>query len=149
VATIYAISSRNTGEVDDIVIFRNQRTGDSLGYGFVKFARHLDALEAIKKLNKNKKRWRGGRLKVSVARPREERIFLVHETGEGGAMDKLLSVSELAKILGIAPGTLYHWLSQKRLPCVRFSSRCVRFRKSDVENWLEEIGADRFPKQDS
>ena len=51
-----------------------------------------------------------------------------------------LTVPELAERLGISPGTVYHWLSQGRLPCVRFSSRCVRFRESDVEKMLEELG---------
>jgi excisionase family DNA binding protein len=55
-------------------------------------------------------------------------------------MEKLLSVTELAERLGISPGTAYHWLSQGRLPCVRFSSRCVRFRESDVEKMLEQLG---------
>ena len=55
-------------------------------------------------------------------------------------MDRLLTVSELAERLGISPGTAYHWISQGRLPCVRFSSRCVRFRESDVEKMLERLG---------
>jgi excisionase family DNA binding protein len=55
-------------------------------------------------------------------------------------MNRLLTVSELAERLGISPGTAYHWLSQGRLPCVRFSSRCVRFRESDVEKMLEQLG---------
>ena len=55
-------------------------------------------------------------------------------------MDKLLTVSELAERLGISAGTAYHWISQGRLPCVRFSSRCVRFRERDVENLLEQLG---------
>ncbi len=55
-------------------------------------------------------------------------------------MEKLLTVPELAQRLGISQGTAYHWLSQGRLQCVRFSSRCVRFRESDVEKMLEQLG---------
>lgn len=55
-------------------------------------------------------------------------------------MDRLLTVRELAERLGISVGTVYHWLSQDRLPCVRFSSRCVRFRESDVQKMLEQLG---------
>jgi excisionase family DNA binding protein len=55
-------------------------------------------------------------------------------------MDRLLTVRELAERLGISPGTAYHWLSQGRLPCVRFSSRCVRFREGDVQKMLEQLG---------
>jgi excisionase family DNA binding protein len=55
-------------------------------------------------------------------------------------MEKLLTIRELAERLNIAQGTAYHWLSQGRLPCVRFSKRCVRFRESDVEKMLKELG---------
>jgi excisionase family DNA binding protein len=55
-------------------------------------------------------------------------------------MDRLLTVRELAERLGISAGTAYHWISQGRLPCVRFSSRCVRFRESDLQQLLEQLG---------
>jgi excisionase family DNA binding protein len=54
-------------------------------------------------------------------------------------MEKLLNVVELAERLGISPGTAYHWLSQGRLPAVRFSKRCVRFRESDVQRLLDGL----------
>src|SRR5437588_8891794 len=55
------------------------------------------------------------------------------------SMEKLLTITELSGRLGITIGTAYHWLSQGRLPCVRFSARCVRFRESDIEKMLEEL----------
>ena len=61
-------------------------------------------------------------------------------------MDRLLTVRELAERLGISAGTAYHWLSQGRLPCVRLSSRCVRFRESDVEEMLEQLA--QAPERD-
>ena len=67
-------------------------------------------------------------------------------------MDRLLTVRELAERLGISPGTAYHWLSQGRLPCVRFSSRCVRFREVDVQKMLEQLRQATSPdclRQDS
>ena len=54
-------------------------------------------------------------------------------------MEKLLTIRELAERLNIAKGTAYHWLSEGRLKCVRFSKRCVRFRESDVQKMLEEL----------
>jgi excisionase family DNA binding protein len=54
-------------------------------------------------------------------------------------MDRLLTVNELAELLNISSGTIYHWLSEDRLPVVRFSKRCVRFRESDVESLLESL----------
>ena len=55
------------------------------------------------------------------------------------SMDRLLNVSEVAELLGLAPGTIYHLLSQKRLPCVRLSKRCVRFRKSDLDRLISDL----------
>jgi excisionase family DNA binding protein len=54
-------------------------------------------------------------------------------------MEKLLTIRELAERLNIAEGTAYHWLSEGRLQCVRFSKRCVRFRESDVQELLEKL----------
>jgi excisionase family DNA binding protein len=51
---------------------------------------------------------------------------------------KLLSIEQVSEITGVSVGTLYHWVSQKRIPVVRFSSRCIRFRLSDIEAWLSE-----------
>jgi len=53
--------------------------------------------------------------------------------------ENLLNVRQLAELLAVSTGTLYHWLSQRRgPPCIRLSSRCVRWRKSDVTAWLSE-----------
>jgi len=54
-------------------------------------------------------------------------------------MERLLTVKELAELLGLNPGSVYHWLSEQRLPCIRFSRRCVRFRESDVQSLLETL----------
>jgi len=54
-------------------------------------------------------------------------------------MEKLLTIRELAERLNIAEGTAYHWLSEGRLKCVRFSRRCVRFRESDVQELLDKF----------
>jgi excisionase family DNA binding protein len=51
---------------------------------------------------------------------------------------KLWSVPEVAEFLGLAVGTVYHLLSQKRLPCVRISGRCVRFDPRQIEAWVTE-----------
>ena len=54
-------------------------------------------------------------------------------------MEKLLTIRELAERLNIAEGTAYHWLSEGRLKCVRFSKRCVRFRETDVQELLQQL----------
>jgi len=55
-------------------------------------------------------------------------------------MEKLLTVADLAERLKIAPGSIYHWVAQGRLPCIRFSKRCLRFRESEVSSLLDELG---------
>jgi excisionase family DNA binding protein len=48
----------------------------------------------------------------------------------------LLNVSEVSELTGISVGTLYHWVSERRIPFVRLSARCVRFRRTDLEAWV-------------
>jgi excisionase family DNA binding protein len=51
--------------------------------------------------------------------------------------EELMTVTEAAEFLGVSPGTLYHWVSELKIPVIRFSKRCIRFRRSDIESWLE------------
>ncbi len=51
----------------------------------------------------------------------------------------LLDVRELSALTGLSVGTLYHLVSQKRIPVVRLSARCIRFRLCDLERWLTEL----------
>lgn len=50
----------------------------------------------------------------------------------------LMDIKAVANWTGLSVGTLYHLISQKRIPVVRISSRCVRFRLSDLEKWIAE-----------
>jgi excisionase family DNA binding protein len=50
--------------------------------------------------------------------------------------DRLLTINDISEMTGLSVGTLYHWISEKRIPVVRFSSRCVRFRLTDIEQWI-------------
>lgn len=54
-------------------------------------------------------------------------------------MEKLLTVKELALLLGVTPTCVYRWLGENRLPVVRFSKRCVRFRQSDIQELVESL----------
>ena len=57
----------------------------------------------------------------------------------GKAMNpKLWNVNEVAEFLGLAVGTVYHLLSQKRIPCVRINGRCVRFDPRQIEEWVAQ-----------
>jgi excisionase family DNA binding protein len=65
---------------------------------------------------------------------------------EENALEKLLTVNELAELLNVAPGSIYHWISQDRLPVVRFSKRCVRFREADVTKLMDELQSPRHQR---
>ena len=54
-------------------------------------------------------------------------------------MDRLLTVRDLAERLRVTPTCVYRWLAEERLPAVRFSRRCVRFRENDVEKVINEL----------
>lgn len=52
---------------------------------------------------------------------------------ENAPLMKIRAVSEMT---GVAVGTLYHWVGAKKIPFVRLSARCVRFRRGDIEKWI-------------
>jgi excisionase family DNA binding protein len=53
--------------------------------------------------------------------------------------ERLLTINEVADLTGLAVGTLYHFVSQKRIPVVRLSKRCIRFRQSDLSDWFQDL----------
>jgi excisionase family DNA binding protein len=53
--------------------------------------------------------------------------------------DRLMDVNQVADFLGLSVGTVYHLVSQKRLPCVRLSARCLRFRRSDLDKHIANL----------
>jgi len=52
-------------------------------------------------------------------------------------VDRLWNVKEVAEFLGLSVGTVYHLVSQRRMPCVRLSARCVKFQPAQIETWLQ------------
>jgi excisionase family DNA binding protein len=51
----------------------------------------------------------------------------------------LVDIRELSVLTGISVGTLYHWVSQHRVPCVRFGARCLRFSLPAIREWITEL----------
>ena len=52
-------------------------------------------------------------------------------------MDRLLSVPEVASLLGVSRAQVYR-LVEAGLPHVRLSHRVLRFRAADLERWVAE-----------
>ena len=51
--------------------------------------------------------------------------------------DSALSVSELSKLLNVAPLTLLRWVKAKRVPFFRLG-RTIRFCPATISRWLQE-----------
>lgn len=53
-------------------------------------------------------------------------------------MEQLLSVREVAGLLGVSRAQVYRYVDAG-LPYVRLSGRVLRFRPQDVERWVDEL----------
>jgi excisionase family DNA binding protein len=58
--------------------------------------------------------------------------------------DRLLTINEVSEMTRLAVGTLYRLVSEKRIPVVHLSRRCLRFRLSDLNRWIESMA--EFPE---
>jgi len=61
------------GEIEDVKLIIDRMTGRSKWFGFVKFVNEEDAARALAELND--KEVDGREIKITVARPREERTY--------------------------------------------------------------------------
>lgn len=56
----------------------------------------------------------------------------------------LIDINELSQLTGIAVGTLYRWAScEGRIPCIRLSARCLRFRREEIVDWINQLCAEQ------
>jgi excisionase family DNA binding protein len=60
-------------------------------------------------------------------------------TPETAKSERLLTIKEVSELTGLAVGTLYHFVSQQKIPVVRLSKRCIRFRYSDLMTWIRSL----------
>ena len=49
----------------------------------------------------------------------------------------LISITELAKRLGVSINTLYSWVNQRKIPYVKMG-RLLRFDLNDIEKWVTD-----------
>jgi excisionase family DNA binding protein len=55
------------------------------------------------------------------------------------AEDRLLTIREVAELTGLRVSSLYHFVSEGRIPVVRLSQRCIRFRLSALLQWWDDM----------
>ncbi len=59
---------------------------------------------------------------------------------------ELLTIEETAALLKVKPRTVYEMTSKRGqertahpLPVLRINSKCLRFRREDIEKWLDDL----------
>ena len=57
---------------------------------------------------------------------------------QGGTMEQnvLLNVKQVAQYLQLKESTIYSWAQDKKIPAIKIG-RTWRFRRSDLDTWLE------------
>jgi excisionase family DNA binding protein len=50
---------------------------------------------------------------------------------------EMLGYHDAAAMLGVPVGTVYAWVARRRIPHVRLGPRLVRFRRAELERWIE------------
>jgi excisionase family DNA binding protein len=54
----------------------------------------------------------------------------------GDDANRLMKIGEVAELTGLRIGTLYHLAAAGKIPAIRLSRRCLRFRRPDLEAWI-------------
>lgn len=54
-------------------------------------------------------------------------------------------IKALSGYLNIKPGTLYAWVAQGRIPCLKIHG-LLRFRPKEIENWVASFRVDPTPR---
>lgn len=56
-----------------------------------------------------------------------------------GNSNRILNVKDVAELLQMSVGTIYHLVSQRRIPYFKLSARCLRFKSEDLAIWINEL----------
>jgi len=50
---------------------------------------------------------------------------------------RLLNADEVSQMIGVRRDTIYRWVSQRRIPCVKIK-RTTRFNPEIIDKWIKE-----------
>lgn len=64
------------------------------------------------------------------------------KTGEDRGEDRLWSVQDVSRYLGVPVNTLYAWRSECRGPVARRVGRYLRYRPEDVRAWVAGLSTE-------
>ena len=63
--------------------------------------------------------------------------ILTRSTAATPATSDLLTDAQAAEILAVEPRTLRLWRNRRALPFIRITSKVIRYRRCDLNQWLE------------
>jgi len=72
----------------------------------------------------------------------QQRDFAFNDKAEHSKADRLLTVEDLAAYLDVPVKTIYAWRHHKTGPSGIRIGKHLRFRWSEVERWLTDLGAE-------
>lgn len=53
--------------------------------------------------------------------------------------NEILSENDVVKLLGVQPRALRRWRQELGLPYIKISSRVVRYRRCDIDEWVAKF----------
>ena len=59
------------------------------------------------------------------------------ETVSVQELEKLLTVQDISSLLGVKKSYVYHLTNKKRIPHIKINGHHLRFRRSDIDEWLQ------------
>jgi excisionase family DNA binding protein len=76
---------------------------------------------------------------TTEGRPNPSQRDRASDSAEAAVVPKLLTTDDVAVMTGLSPETLAQWRwLKKEIPFVRLGKKCVRYRQSDIDAWLEK-----------
>ena len=76
---------------------------------------------------------------TTEGRPNPSQRDRAPDSAEAAVVPKLLTTDDVAVMTGLSPETLAQWRwLKKEIPFVRLGQKCVRYRQSDIDAWVEK-----------
>jgi excisionase family DNA binding protein len=58
-------------------------------------------------------------------------------TADGSRADEILDITDVARFLNVTVSAIRRWIRERRGPRYFRAGRLIRFRRSDLEAWIE------------
>jgi excisionase family DNA binding protein len=58
--------------------------------------------------------------------------------------ERLLNAAEVGQLLGVPTTTIWKWHQAGKIPSYKLAGSLVRFRQSEIDDWIESQASDGF-----